>query len=164
MSRRGRGGKNRNNGRHGGGGERHQGQPQKHDGRNPPRDRQNQAQSTNGAPSETRQGQAGKFSFQSAIQPKRTLNRPPKEPTVVAGDDKRQYKLIFFDTLVQAKSDLENLKQIAAGCDQLNIVVRAEASMDDAELTAIGKLFCGAAWALIHERRRDAGWYEQTHE
>lgn len=164
MSRRGRGGRNRNNGRNGGGGERHQGQPHKHDGRHPRRDRQNQGQSNNGAPNESRQGQAGKFSFQSAIQPRRTLNRPPKEPTVVAGNNHRQYKVVFFDTLVQAKSDLENLKQIAAGCDQLNIVVRAEASMDDAELTAIGKLFCGAAWALIHERRRDAGWYEQPHE
>jgi hypothetical protein len=83
---------------------------------------------------------------------------------VIASNANRKYKVVFFDTLAQAKSDLENLKNVAADCDQLNIVVRAEAAMDDAELTSVGKLFCGAAWALIHERRRDAGWYEQPHE
>ena len=164
MSRRGRGGRNRNHGRHGGGGERQQGHPHRHDGRNPNRDRNAHQQSPGSGNSEPRQAQHGKFSFQSAIQPRRTLSRPPKEPTVIAGEPSRKYKVVFFDTLAQAKSDLENLKNAAADCDQLNIVVRAEAAMDDPELTSVGKLFCGAAWALIHERRRDAGWYEQSHE
>ena len=164
MSRRGRGGRNRNSGRHGGGGERHQGHPHRNDGRHPPRDRQAGHHTTSQPQGEPRQGQPGKFSFQSAIQPRRTLSRPPKEPVVTSGVSKRNYKVVFFDTIAQAKSDIDNLKQLAATCDQLNIVVRAEASMDEPDLTAVGKLFCGAAWALIHERRRDSGWYEQPQE
>jgi hypothetical protein len=74
----------------------------------------------------------------------------------------KKYRVVFFDTLNQAKSDIENLKKLAASCDQLNIVVRAEANMDDLELNQIGKLFCGAAWALVHDRRRGDGWYQDT--
>ncbi len=74
------------------------------------------------------------------------------------------YKAVFYDTLNQAKADLEALRNLAQSCDQINIIVRAEASMDDAELNAVGKLFCGAAWALIHERRKQDGWYEGPHE
>jgi hypothetical protein len=107
---------------------------------------------------------AGKVAFQSAIQPKRTLSRPPKEPAVIARSTDRAYRVAFYDTLAQAKSDIDSLRQIASQCDQLNIVVRAEAPMDDADLTGIGKLFCGAAWALIHDRRKSDGWYDQPHE
>lgn len=163
MSRRGRGGRNRNHGKQGG--DRQNGHPQRHDGRNTQRNDRSAAQNTPRSPqSDLRQGPQGKFSFQSIVQPRRTLNRPPKEPVVIPGDVKRKYQVIFYDTLTQAKSDMENLRTLASGCDQLNIVIKAEGSMDDPELTAIGKLFCGAAWALIHERRRDSGWYEQPHE
>jgi hypothetical protein len=83
---------------------------------------------------------------------------------VIARSTDRAYRVAFYDTLAQAKSDIDSLRQIASQCDQLNIVVRAEAPMDDADLTGIGKLFCGAAWALIHDRRKSDGWYDQPHE
>jgi hypothetical protein len=158
MSRRGRGGRNRNNHRHGGVDRQH---GQHHRGERRP---DGSPTSSVGPHADSGRVSHGKFSFQSAIQPRRTLSRPPKEPIVSSGDTFKRYQVIFYDSLAQAKSDLENLRTLASQCDQLNIVVRAEASMDDPELTSIGKLFCGAAWALIHERRRDAGWYEQSHE
>ncbi len=161
MSRRGRGGRNRHNnknqrGERGGG----------------PGQRQDHRQAGQHAPSQTnpdsnpgqRHQQAGKVAFQSAIQPKRTLSRPPKEPAVAAKSSDKAYRVAFYDTIAQAKGDVNALRELAAQCDQLNIVVRAEAPMDDAELTSVGKLFCGAAWALIHERRKSDGWYEQPHE
>ena len=76
----------------------------------------------------------------------------------------KSYGLIFFETLQSAKADLNKLRETAANFAQLNIVIRAEASMDDPELTSIGKVFAGAAWALIHERRKQDGWYDTEHE
>ncbi len=76
---------------------------------------------------------------------------------------KRKYGIVFFDSLVAAKNDVSRLQDMARGYDQLNIVIRAEASMDDPELAAIGKVFAGAAWALIHDRRVADGWYNETH-
>lgn len=88
------------------------------------------------------------------------LPQTPTEPIKVA---KRRYGIVFFDTLAAAKNDLSRLQDMARGFDQLNIVIRAEASMDDPELAAIGKVFAGAAWALIHDRRVTDGWYNETH-
>jgi hypothetical protein len=105
-----------------------------------------------------------KLTFQSALQPKKTLTRGQIESESVKKPTLRTYNVIFFDTINQAKSDMSHLKSLASQCDQLNIIVRAEASMEDAELTAVGKLFCGAAWALIHERRIADGWYNEPHE
>jgi hypothetical protein len=102
--------------------------------------------------------------FPSITQPKRQLNRPESESFVAPDKSNKVFKVIFFDTLAQAKADLENLRAQAHQCDQLNIVVRAENTMDDADLNGIGKLFCGAAWALIHERRKADGWYDTSHE
>jgi hypothetical protein len=75
----------------------------------------------------------------------------------------RRYGVVFFDTLAAAKADLASLQDMARGVDQLNIVIRAEASMDDLELSAVGKVFAGAAWALIHDRRVTEGWYNEPH-
>lgn len=75
----------------------------------------------------------------------------------------RKYGIVFFETLAAAKNDLIRLQEMARGYDQLNIVIRAEASMDDADLAAIGKVFAGAAWALIHDRRVADGWYNESH-
>lgn len=79
----------------------------------------------------------------------------------------RLYKVVFFDNVASAKSDLSRLKDLAQSCDQLNIIVRsdvnAEITMADPELNAFGKVFAGAAWALIHERRISEGWYDQKH-
>lgn len=108
--------------------------------------------------------QSGKASFSSITQPRRQVSRTPIENEIAPKKGDRSYKVIFFDTVSQAKADMDNLRALAANCDQLNIVVRAEGAMDDADLNSIGKLFCGAAWALIHERRRDDGWYDTHHE
>lgn len=166
MSRRGRGGRNRQHGKHGGPNGR-PGQQFRQDTR-PTVQKNDRNHELNQQGTQTNDprnsGNSSKSSFQSAIQPKRTLSRPAKQPAVTPPSNQKKYGVIFFDTISQAKSDFDNLKQLATTCDQLNIVVKAEGSMDDPELTSIGKLFCGAAWTLIHERRRDAGWYEQNHE
>ena len=166
MSRRGRGGRNRHHGKHGGNNARN-GQQFRQDTRPTVQrnERNNEPNHSGMQSNDSRQsGNTSKSSFQSAIQPKRTLSRPVLQPVVNSTRSEKRYGVIFFDTISQAKSDLESLRQLASTFDQLNIVVKAEASMDDAELTSIGKLFCGAAWTLIHERRRDAGWYEQKQE
>jgi hypothetical protein len=92
------------------------------------------------------------------------LSRGASELSVAPIKGDKVYKVIFFDTLAQAKADLPNLTSLSSSCDQLNIVVRAESTMDDPELNGVGKLFCGAAWALIHERRKADGWYDTSHE
>ena len=92
------------------------------------------------------------------------MARPSADTASAAKQQDRRYAAIFYDTLTQAKSDLPRLKEAASSCDQVNIIVRAEANMDDPDLTAIGKLFCGAAWALIHDRRKEDGWYDSPHE
>lgn len=78
---------------------------------------------------------------------------PPKLPGKCA--------VVFYETFMQAKADQESLRARASTCDQLNIVIRQEGDMEDAELSQFGKVFAGAAWTLIHERRQQEGWYEQ---
>jgi hypothetical protein len=186
MSRRGRGGRGRNHqnrqGGHNGGPQHGQGQrseqrqPQQHAGQSHQTQQQHQHQQPHrpsqthrsgedhGAQQTSQAGQPGKLSFASALQPRRSIHRPAKEMMVAPMNPSKIYKAVFYDTLNQAKADLEALRNLALSCDQINIIVRAEASMDDAELNAVGKLFCGAAWALIHERRKQDGWYEGPHE
>jgi hypothetical protein len=162
MSRRGRGGKNRNQigGTQGApGGNRVGRQPK----------RQSSGQQASGdkssqTPANGERGTNKNAQFQSALIPRKTLSRPAADTASAAKPIDRRYEVIFFDTLAQAKSDLPRLKTIATECDQLNIIVRAEASMDDPDLTAVGKLFCGAAWALIHDRRKEDGWYDSPQE
>jgi hypothetical protein len=76
----------------------------------------------------------------------------------------RPYGLVFFDSLHSAKANLADLKEQAAKVGQLNIVIRAEGPIEDAELSQIGKVFAGAAWTLIHERRVQDGWYDSPRE
>jgi hypothetical protein len=171
MSRRGRGGRNRNGGNNGGnngGGRGGQQGGQNNRGDNRNQGRQQQAASDDNRPQGQQQvdRSGGKVAFQSALQPKKTISRPPSAATAAVAPKpaSRTYKAVYFDTLTQAKSDLNKLKGLASQCDQLNIIVRAEASMDDPDLTSIGKLFCGAAWTLIHDRRAADGWYNEPHE
>ena len=180
MSRRGRGGRNRHGGNNGGNNAGGRGGPQGnqqgnqqggHNNRGDHRQqgRQHQATEENrprGQQPQQQDRSGGKVTFQSALQPKKTLSRPPSTAanSVAPQSANRKYIAVYFDTLAQAKSDLSRLREIASQCDQLNIVVRAEASMDEPELTSIGKLFCGAAWTLIHDRRTADGWYETPHE
>ena len=93
-----------------------------------------------------------KVGKQATFQPK-----PPKQLPL------RSYGLLIYDTLASAKADLAAIKAAASRYDQLNIVIRAEGAMDDPDLTAFGKVFAGAAWTLIHERRKADGWYDQKH-
>ncbi len=71
--------------------------------------------------------------------------------------------MALYENLQLAKADLENLRAKAKEFDQINIVLRAEGGMEDPELTAIpnAKVFAGTAWTLIHERRKEDGWYDQ---
>ena len=75
----------------------------------------------------------------------------------------KKYGVVFYDTLAAAKNDLANIRSKARGLDQLNIVIKAEANMDDPDLNRIGKVFAGMAWTTIHERRVDEGWYLDLH-
>lgn len=97
-----------------------------------------------------------------------------KMQSMLKGHDKapgsaptRTYKVVFYENVAGAKNDLARLKDLAQSCDQLNIVIRsdanAETTMEDPELVTFGKVFAGAAWALIHERRVSEGWYERAH-
>lgn len=73
------------------------------------------------------------------------------------------YRVLFYDTFKSAKDNASAIKEACSGCDQLNVVIKAEGNMNDPELCAIDvkvKLFAGEAWSLIHERRVEEGWYE----
>lgn len=74
----------------------------------------------------------------------------------------RKYGVIVFDTLAQAHQDQDQIRSKADEVDQLNVVIRAEANMDDPVLVKIPKVkvFAGTAWALIHDRRIADGWYD----
>lgn len=76
----------------------------------------------------------------------------------------KTYGVLFLDSLAAAKADLAKLRETAAQYDQLNIVIKAEGPIDDPEVAEIGKIFAGAAWTLIHERRRQDGWYDAKNE
>jgi len=71
-----------------------------------------------------------------------------------------RYGMVLYETFAQAKSDLAGIRAARAKVDQLNIVIRAEGNMEDPDLTPHGKVFAGAAWTLIHERRKADGWYD----
>lgn len=75
----------------------------------------------------------------------------------------KRYGVVFYSTLQAAKDDGPQLLERAKEVDQLNIVIRAEAPMDDPELLQYGKIYAGEAWALIHDRRVEEGWYETPH-
>tara|TARA_B100002052_G_C15401538_1_gene384205 strand:+ start:164 stop:427 length:264 start_codon:yes stop_codon:yes gene_type:complete len=75
----------------------------------------------------------------------------------------RRYKLLVYDTPQAVLQNLVQIKKTASQCDQLNIVIRQEGDMDNPKILSIApqiKLFCGEAWALIHERRFEDGWYD----
>ncbi len=75
----------------------------------------------------------------------------------------KRFGVVFYDTFNQAKEDGPQLLEKAKEVDQLNIVIKAEGSMDDPELLQYGKLYAGAAWAIIHQRRVEEGWYNDPH-
>ncbi len=88
----------------------------------------------------------------------------PNFDTPMAKDNPTlRYGVVFYDNHSQAKADFARLEELAQQYDRLNIVIRAEGEMDDPDLTQYGKVFAGAAWALIHDRRVAEGWYDQLH-
>ncbi len=76
----------------------------------------------------------------------------------------RNYAVVFYDSHAQAKEDAAELANKKESCDQLNIVIKAEGSMEDPELLKYGKIYAGEAWTLIHRRRVEEGWYNSPHE
>ena len=71
------------------------------------------------------------------------------------------YAVLFFETPQKAVESIMEIEETAKSVDQLNIVIRQEADMDIPELTQHGKVFAGEAWALIHDRRVEDGWYDE---
>ncbi|RZA23261.1 MAG: hypothetical protein EOP10_13250 [Proteobacteria bacterium] len=76
----------------------------------------------------------------------------------------KKYGVVFYENHALAKDDALKLAEMKAEFDQLNIIVKAEGSMDDPELVAHGRVYAGEAWHLIHRRRVDDGWYNDMHE
>jgi len=77
----------------------------------------------------------------------------------------KKYNLVFFDTFAEARAAKEHIHELSVDCDQVNVVVREEGNMDDAELLGTNKrikIFAGKAWTSIHERRLTEGWYAGT--
>ncbi len=89
-------------------------------------------------------------------EPAKSAPLPPKVEHIA-----RRYGVVFFNTVDEAKLNAGDLLERARQVDQLNIVIRAEGDMDNKELNSYGKVFAGAAWTLIHERRVQEGWYDE---
>jgi len=94
---------------------------------------------------------------------------PKKNDSFAAHQKKgeRNYAVVFFENFNDAKKQRESIKVASMKCDQINVVIKAEGDMDDQEILSIDpkvKLFAGAAWTLIHERRFQDGWYLGPHE
>lgn len=75
----------------------------------------------------------------------------------------KRYGVVFYDNHAKAKEDAAQLLLKAKEVDQLNIVIKAEGSMDDPELLQYGKVYAGEAWTTIHKRREEDGWYNEPH-
>ena len=75
----------------------------------------------------------------------------------------KKYGVIIYESFAAAKSDLATLAEKTKQYDQFNIVIRQEGNMDDPDLTPYGRIFAGAAWTLINERRIAEGWYDTPH-
>lgn len=85
------------------------------------------------------------------------------EPERYQPQPTKRFEVIFFDTFMEAKTSLDQIREKRRNCDQLNIVIRADGDMDDPILSEFGKVFAGEAWTLIHKRRSDEGWYKEAH-
>lgn len=74
----------------------------------------------------------------------------------------KKYNLVFFDTFAAARAAKEEIRALTLNSEQVNVVIREEGNMDDADLLTVTriKIFAGKAWAAIHERRLAEGWYE----
>ncbi len=108
------------------------------------------------------QGQnQGQAQGQGQQRPEPIVEYAPKQPKPRV---LKKYTVAFYETFVQAREDLPRLLELKNEFDQINIVIKADGNMDDPELSAIGKVFAGEAWTLIHKRRVDDGWYNEARE
>jgi hypothetical protein len=73
----------------------------------------------------------------------------------------RNYAVLFYHNVDEAKRDLGTIEAKAQTVDQLNIVVQSENPADNPDISKFGKLYAGAAWTLIHKRRVEDGWYDK---
>lgn len=77
----------------------------------------------------------------------------------------KKYGVLFFETFQEAKAAGAIIQQNCQTVDQLNVVIKSEGVMDDPELLDLHqkvKVFAGSAWHLIHTRRKDEGWYDES--
>ena len=77
----------------------------------------------------------------------------------------KKIAVVFFDTSQKAEQETKLLQKLCETCDQLNVVLEEESDMDNPGILGIHpkiKLYAGAAWFLVHQRRQDDGWYDQT--
>ena len=75
----------------------------------------------------------------------------------------KKIAVIFFDTPQKAMQQVEILQKLCETCDQLNVVIEEESDMDNPRILSIHrkiKLYAGAAWFLVHQRRQEEGWYK----
>lgn len=105
----------------------------------------------------------GQAAIQSVMVPRRNIFKKQMHQRNTPPATKR-YGVVFYETPQSARNDLANIQELSKTYDQLNIVIRAEPTSEDPELASLGKVFAGAAWTLIHERRVQDGWYDQPHE
>lgn len=78
----------------------------------------------------------------------------------------QHYSFKLYETFAEARSHAGEIAEACATCDRLNVIIKAEGDMNDPELIRIDpkvKVYAGAAWALIHERRLEERWYESPH-
>ncbi len=59
----------------------------------------------------------------------------------------------FFDTFANAKKILEQKFSKRPSLDEIQVVIKQEGNMEDPELQKYGRVYAGAAWYIIHERR-----------
>ncbi len=84
-------------------------------------------------------------------------NLPPEKP--------KKYALAIYDNVTSAKADLNSLQSKMKQCDRLNLVFRTEGEVDKGPFIDLGdvRIYSGSAWATVHERRVEDGWYEEIH-
>lgn len=89
----------------------------------------------------------------AAVTTEKSLDARPKS---------KSYALAVFASFLEAYSAVDQLRAFAASFDQVNIVIEQEGDMADPKLCEVGVVYAGAAWALIHQRRLESGWYEES--
>ena len=88
---------------------------------------------------------------------------PPKKVVVdkFTGLKKKRYGIVVFENFQEAEANLSTVEEKSKSVDILNIVIKAEGERVHPQLDKLGKVFAGAAWLLIHERRVEDGWYNE---